>query len=143
MNGGISQQARVMESAVKDMRAHKLPRSHYFRAFRSNRQVDCGNAETLDEARDNALIAEVFAHKDILLVHEVHDGKGKGVLHAYTIRQKAAVWRRNPVSGLSERFEPLYADHLFSVPVDAFEPTREFDALLDPASGRDPTLVEG
>ena len=130
-------------NAVMDHVLASLPRAHYFRAFNGQHPIPIGDADTLDDAVNKALIAGGLAHKGTLLVHEIDTGRQRGFLHAYTIRKSSAQYRRNPQTGLSERYEPHYPDHLFSVPVDAFEPTRPFDAFLDDPVGIDRTLVEG
>jgi hypothetical protein len=121
--------------------------AHQFIAYRQS-----GNSEAREIGRATATtlagaLAELsqgfFAHKDTLFVVEKHDGLRKSTLHAYRIRKGAATYLRNPQTGLAERVEPLKPDHLFSLPVDAFQPTRPFDALLDDATGVDWTLVEG
>jgi hypothetical protein len=126
--------------------ADKLQHATVFRAWRTNegpaRELDIGQPVDLTDAV-SAATTHFMAHKDTLLIHE-HDGaRRKGMLHTFAIRQKAATWGRNPTTGASERVTPLYADKLFSVPVDAFEPTRTFDAFRDCPTGVDLTLVEG
>lgn len=106
------------------------------------REIGRTTAVTLTGALAN-LTTAFLAHKDTLFVVERHDGLRKTVLHAYRIRKGTATWQRNPETGLSERVEPLKPDHLFSLPVDAFQPTRPFDAFLDNPTGVDLTLVEG
>lgn len=130
--------------ATKGAFADRLPKATTFRAWR----VGEANALPLDIGEPTDLAEAVFAatshflaHKDTLIVHEHDAARRKGTLHTFAIRKKAATWVRNPVSGLSERMEPLFADKLFAVPVDAFEPTRGFDAFRDNASGRDLSLV--
>lgn len=97
-------------------------------------------AETLAEARDAACVKGIV-HKETLMIHEVDAARDLQLLHAWRIRQGADVWRKNPVSGVSDRYRPLKPDHLFTFLVDQFVPTRPFDALRDDASGIDRTLV--
>lgn len=124
--------------------AHKLTTTLIFRAYRLSgdkaRELDIGAPRDLAEAIANAT-AHFLAHKDTLLIHETDEARRVGTLHSFTIRKKAATYVRDPLTGLSQRVEPLYADKLFSLPVDAFEPTRAFDAFRDDAVGVDRTLV--
>lgn len=125
--------------------AHRLPNAIVFRAWRLSgevaRPLDIGQPVDLAEALAAAQ-AHFWAHKDRLFIHERNDARRTGTLHAYALRKKKAIYVRNPLSGLSERVELLDTDLLFSLPVDAFEPTRAFDALRDDPVGRDLTLVE-
>jgi hypothetical protein len=133
---GIKQAARVMEKGV-----------HQFIAYR---QRDDGLAVSLGTVSAVSLqgaLADLaqfgLAYKDTLFVHERHDGLRFSTLHVYRIRKGAATYQRNPQTGLSERVEPLKLDRLFSIPVDAFQPTRPFDAFRDDPTGVDLTLIEG
>lgn len=130
---------------VRGAFAHRLPHATVFRAWRQSgevaRPLDIGQPADLAEALAAAK-AHYWAHKDRLFIHERDDARRTGTLHAFALRKKKAVWVRNPLSGLSERIEPLDPDLLFSLPVDAFEPTRAFDALCDDPVGRDLTLVD-
>ena len=141
MNGGLSQQSRVLVGLYKD----RLPRSHFFKAYRLDaaeaREIDVSKAQSLEEAVETAKVSCSF--KSTLIIHEIDDGRGRGTQHAYTIRRKAAVWRKNQQTGMPERFSPLWADWCFSLPVDAFVPTAPFDAFRDDPVGIDRTLVEG
>jgi hypothetical protein len=137
MTASLKQQARVM-AAVQE------------RQFVAYRQRDNGVAVEIARTGGASLagaLAELtqsgLAHKDTLLVQERHDGLRLHKLHAYRIRKGVAIYQRNPETGLSERIEPLKLDHLFSLPVDAFQPTRPFDALRDDPVGVDVGLIEG
>lgn len=101
--------------------------------------VEIGSPQTLDEAK--AAVLSVF-HKDTLFIEERDAGRGEAFIHAFRVRQGTPVYRRNPQTGLQERHKPLKPDHLFTLPVDVFEPTRPFDAFRDSASGVDRTLVQ-
>jgi hypothetical protein len=135
--GRINQNARVM-AAVQ---------ARQFIAYRQRDDglaVDMGTvtAASLQGALAN-LAQSGLAYKDTLFVRERHDGLRFSTLHAYRVRKGAAVYQRNPQTGLSERVEPLKLDRLFSLPVDSFTPTRPFDALRDDAVGHDFGLIEG
>lgn len=126
--------------------AHKLPRATTYRAWRLSgetaRELAIGEPETLAEALAQATM-EYWVHKDTLLIHERDEARRKGTLHSYAIRKKKAMWVANPCGGPAVRVEPLYPDPVFALPVDAFEPTRPFDALRDSASGVDRQLISG
>ena len=120
-----------------------VERALTFRAWRlphgseQTHPVAVEQAETLEEAREAAMIGGALNHKDRLFVREYHDGKRAGLLHGYYVKQKAPIWREG------KRVQPLVLEHQFSMLTDSFLPTRPFDALKDEASGRDLTLVEG
>lgn len=126
--------------------ADKLPHSIIFRAWRLSegapaRELDIGTPADLADAL-TAAKGHYFAHKDQLFIHEVDEARRRGTLHAYALRKRRATYIRD-AAGNSVRVEPLDTDRLFALPVDAFEPTRGFDALRDCPVGRDLTLVEG
>jgi hypothetical protein len=134
---------RVLESAIADLRLHKLARVKQYRAWKLGAlgpaaPIELGDAATLDDAK----AAIVAKHKDTVFIHEADGGRGVNAVHAYRIRQGARVYRKNPVSGLAEPYHPLTPDHLFTLPVDEFEPTRPFDALRDDPVGVDRNFVE-
>lgn len=135
-----------MNAVVQGAFAHRLAHSTTFRAWRLSgetaRELDIGTPANLAEAMTGAL-THFWAHKDSLLIHEHDDGRRKGTLHSYAIRKKKAMYVANPCGGDPVRVEPLFPDPVFALPVDAFEPTRAFDALRDDAVGIDRTLVEG
>ena len=125
---------------------HTTP-AHQFIAYRqrgggASVHLGTSSAGSLDEALAE-LTQSGLDYKDILIVHERHDGRGVNIQHAYRIRQGAAVWMRNPQTGLSERVKPLKPDHLFSLPVYAFHPKLMFDAFRDDAVGVERGLIEG
>lgn len=95
------------------------------------------DAETLDQALLHC------QHKDTLFSLLTNDGSNTSCLSIYVIQQGQAKYVRNPETGLSERVTPLKEKLIASLRVDAFEPTRPFDAFRDAAHGRDLTLVEG
>ena len=132
--------ANIMQAVLIGMEPHK---AHTFTAWRQGTPEaparEIGTAYALAEVESLCLVH--LSHKDTLLVHEAHAGTGKQVLHAYRVRKGAAKYQRNPVSGLTERVEPLTLDKLFSLPVVRFEPKRAFDAFLDDASGVDRDLI--
>lgn len=124
--------------------AHKLANATTYRAWRLSgetaRELDIGTPADLTDALNGAL-THFWAHKDTLLIHEQDDGRRKGTLHSFAIRKKKAMYVANPCGGAPVRVEPLYPDPVFALPIDAFEPTRAFDALQDDAVGVDRTLV--
>lgn len=134
---------KVLQGAFAD----KLPRAKRFRAWkqaggRPAILLDIGDAATLDAALLAALAGPVI-HKDTVIIHEWNAATRQGTLHTWRIRESARVYRRDPVTGLSAPMKPLKPDHLFSLPVDEFAPTRPFDALRDDATGFDRALIEG
>lgn len=84
-------------------------------------------------------------HKDFLAVLHGHSGKGKKALHLYAIKQQSRPnYRKNPQTGLTESFRPLYADPLFSMTVNDFNPVEPFKWTPGcDAVGIDRTLIEG
>jgi hypothetical protein len=142
MNGGASQP--VLRPAF----AHRLDRARTFRAWRVPEtgraiEIDTGNAATMDEAKNAALSSCALQHKETLLVHERDAARRTGVLNSYYIKQESrAQYRRDPLTGVSKAERRLYEELQFSVPVDAFEPTRPFDAFRDDAVGVDRTLLD-
>lgn len=134
-----------MNAVLRPAFAHKLGHSTTYRAWRLSgetaRELDIGTPDSLSDALTAAL-THFFAHHDTLFIHEQDDGRRKGTLHSYAIRKKKAMYVANPCGGAPVRVEPLFPDPMFALPVDAFEPTRAFDALRDDAVGVDRTLVE-
>lgn len=99
--------------------------------------------DTLDDAVAQALVGNCIQHKETLLVR-VTPPTGPSHLHAFVVKQKSQpVWVRDDSTGVSKPIRPLYAAPIFSMAIDAFMPTLPFDALRDPAHGRDLSLVEG
>lgn len=121
-------------------------RATVFRAWRvtplGTYPIDIGQPDTFAEAENEAQLGTGLSHKDTLLIHERDDAKRAGTLRSYSVVKKAAVWRRNELTGLSERFEPLAIKPGFLLPIYQFEPTLPFDAFRDNATGVDLTLVE-
>lgn len=133
----LKQQMRAMPEA----RAFPI---HAFGAYRQRGENEAlhflGTAEAMPDAQ--ALASDRLLHKDTLLIHQNDPRTGKQWLHAFKVRQGAADWRKNPQTGIAERWHPLKLDALFSVPVEAFAPTRPFDAFRDDPVGIDPQLVD-
>ena len=148
----LKQQARVMEHVEAQQRGaffDRLPHVRQFRAWRlagglstvtEARRVSI-DAHTLEEACAQA--SHAARHKDTLFVQEIDEAKRVNRVHAFLIQEGAAVWRKNTVTGLSERKKPLKAKPLFVLPVEAFEPARPFNALRDDPTGVDADLIEG
>jgi hypothetical protein len=141
--------ARVREAAQRDagVRLSRMTEAaHIYTAFRQRdeglaQQIGEYSAATLQGALSQ--ITHGLAHKDTLFVTERRADMRVPVLHCYRVRKGEAVYRRNPDTGLSERVAPLKLDRLFSLPVDAFTPTRPFDAFADCPVGVDRGLIEG
>jgi hypothetical protein len=133
----IKTQAR-MDALVEGERVHTFTVWRQGAPGVEARQL--GVANSLEEAERGALVH--LQHKDTLCIHEWHGGRRTGVLHAYRVRKGAAKYVRNPVSGLSERVDPMTLDKLFALPVNSFAPTPPFDAFLDDPVGIDRTIVE-
>ncbi len=133
---GLRQSARIMDAVI----------ARQFDAYRQRNDGLGVSLGTVSAATLQGALADLagsgLAYKDTLFVVERHDGLRFHTLHAYRVRKGQAVYVRNPQTGLSERSEPLKLDRLFSLPVDAFTPTRPFDAFRDDATGVDLTLVE-
>jgi hypothetical protein len=133
---GLRQQARVMDAVV----------AHSYTAYRQRDDGLAVSMGTVTAASLQGALAELaqsgLAHKDTLFVTERRADMRFAVLHTYRIRKGAATYQRNPETGLSDRVEPLKLDRLFSIPVDAFQPTRPFDAFRDDAVGVDRNLIE-
>lgn len=87
---------------------------------------------TLAEVVGNA--APSCFHKDTLIVRETDPLTRETTVHHFAIkRESKGRWvTRNHVP---TKVHDLYADPLFAMRVDAFEPTRPFDALRDEATG--------
>lgn len=126
--------------AIPETRALPI---HAFGAYRQRGGGEAlhflGTAETMPAVQAKAMHA--LQHKDTLLIHQNDPRTGNEWLHAFKVRQGAAQCRRNEQTGLSERWHPLKLDALFSVPVDAFAPTRPFDAFADDPVGADRGLI--
>lgn len=126
----------------------RLPRALTFRAWRIPAsgqaiELDIGGPDTLEDALAEAQLGTGICHKETVLILEQDSGKRRAVQHAFAVKRKSQpIWRKCPDTGVSKPFHPLYLDELFSVEVDAFQPTRPFDAFRDNAAGRDLTLVE-
>lgn len=116
--------------------------------FKAWRLADGSTQGTMIDLGEPADLAEAesrltgLQHKDHAFIREYHDGRKGGLLHLYYVKQKAAIWRKNEQTGVSERFCPLEAERKLSMAADAFLPTPPFDALSASAHGRDLTLVE-
>lgn len=134
---GLKQQARVMAAVMAHTFTAYVKRDDEFARHLGTFSLDEFARIIADPASRGLL------HKDTLLVHEQHEGLRVQKLHSYRIRKGAAIYVRNPRTGLVERAEPLKADHQFSLQVDAFAPSRPFDAFRDDPTGVDLTLVEG
>ena len=82
------------------------------------------DATTLDEARNMAIDSACLNHKEKLaILHQRRDGRA--VLHIYAVKQRsAAAYERDPATGLTRSFRPLYVDRdpVVSMRVAAFEP---------------------
>lgn len=107
-------------------------------------ELDVAGALAFEDAINAAFSGPiVLLPKETVLVHCFDEGRRKGELRAYRVRQESRPsYRRDPVTGATSYERRLYPDLQFSLPVDAFEPTRAFDALRDDARGVDLTLVE-
>jgi len=104
-------------------------------------QLPASDADNLDQAL--ADFTPGLAHKNTLIIHGVDGARNRQALHFYRVVQKRVDWRRNERTGLTERYHPLAAKWLFTLPVNSFDPARPFDAFVDTASGVDGTLIEG
>lgn len=105
-------------------------------------------AGTLADARDTACGLACFNKGDTLMIlaaDYAQRAERRFVLHTWPIRQKPREYRRDPATGRSVPFTPLFAaekDH-FAVAVDEdFAPIEPADVLADRV-GRDLSLVEG
>lgn len=118
-----------------------------FRAWRDNREVvNCpglDDAQTFEEAIN--AVAPGSPHKSAVSVLLDDAARGRRQLNVYQIKKssKRGHWRA-AYDGGRPVFEAEMEGHLvMSIPVDAFEPTRLFDAFRDDPVGCDRTLVEG
>lgn len=119
--------------------------SRYFRAYKTTGgpSYPIGiDADDLDDALNQAKLHGCLCHKDILLIYEVDEGQSQKFLHAYVVRKTAAIYRKDPHSGLNRRVEQLEPRSLFSIPIEHFVPTRPFNAFTDDPVGADRNMVE-
>lgn len=100
------------------------------------------DASTLAEAKANA--SACCSHKDVLFIRETLRAARTGVaLHAYVVRQGKREYRVNHETGVPGYVAPLKLDHLFSLPVNAFDPLQPW--TWTPGAdvvGIDRTLIE-
>lgn len=139
----IRQNARILDSVVKPAFADKLPSAHTFTAYYqmgSGEALELGVWNSLETAEQGAMPR--LQHKATLFIHERDGRHNKAVQHAYRVRQGQRNYVKNPRTGIPEWVKPLKLDHLFSLPVDAFQPARPFDAFRDDPTGVDRTLVQ-
>lgn len=121
-------------------------RATTFRAWINNREIEgcTALAEALTFEEAVAAVEHWANHKDSLSVLRDDAGKRSKLLQVYAIKRESKnTWRRDPMTGLSEPYRKQYAALVYTMAVDAFEPTRPFDAFRDNAVGRDLSLVEG
>lgn len=122
-----------------------LRRATTFRAWIENREASSAElaaAQTFEEAL--AAVVHWASHKQNVCILRDDAGRGEKLLQIYTVKQESkAVWRRDPMTGLSAPSRRNYPVLIVQMAVDAFEPTRPFDAFRDNAVGLDLTLVEG
>lgn len=104
--------------------------------------LEIGRPVDLQEAVAMALSAQSFNRKEGLAIEVANVADRAAQVHFYAIQEGAPVYRRDPVTGRSERVAPIKAAPLWTAPFMAFEPVPLFDALRDPAHGRDLTLVQ-
>lgn len=81
-------------------------------------------AETLAEAVEQA--TQICPDKGRFVVLETAPLAASRKLHIYALRKKAAKWRRNPVTGAEERYEPRFADPIVIMKVDTYVPVEHF-----------------
>jgi hypothetical protein len=138
------------EPVLRGAFAAKLPHSTVVRAWRVAEgegtpaiELDVAGALTFVDAINAAFAGQiVLLPKETVLVHRFDEGRRKGELRAYRVRQESKPsYRRDPVTGATTCERRLYPELQFSLPVDAFEPTRGFDALRDCPVGADLHLV--
>lgn len=123
------------------------PSGHEQRAY----QLD---ADTLDEAVKRCVpepmalnVASLGFDPFVILETDerVRAGKARHVLHFYIVKAKRE-WRSVGPLGSARKVAVPYAVHQGSLPMNAFEPRRPFDAKFDcPATGRQPgedSLIE-
>ena len=120
--------------------AHRIGRTLTFRAWRIPASgnaipLDIGEPDTLADALTEAKLGTCLQHKEALYVHERDDARRTGTLHTFAVIKKGATWRRNPQTGVSERFEELDLKPLHSVAIRDFAPDTPFDAFRDDAVG--------
>lgn len=120
-------------------------RSVTFRAWLNSTEVH-GCAALADALTFEDVLAAVqhwASHKDNISILRDDAGKRSKQLNVYTIKQESQrKWRKDPVTLMPIAYRKQYPALIFAMMVDAFEPTRPFDAFRDCPVGRDLTLVE-
>lgn len=132
----LAQTARVMDAVL----------AHSYTAWRQRGDSLAHKLGEYSAASLQGALGQIghgLAFKDTLFVLERRADASAAMLHCYRIRKGTATYQRNPQTGLTERVEPLKPDHLFSMAVDSFVPTRPFDAFRDCPVGIDRGLIEG
>lgn len=133
--------------ATRGAFTHKLPRAVTFRAWKLGTTDQAHpveiEADTLDDALAAALADGCLNHKDRLFILHSDEGRGRAWLHCWSIKRKSTPRYVRGPDMTSRPVYDLYAADPFVMAVDAFAPTRPFDALRDDPCGVDLTLVEG